>query len=109
MSNADCRTRAARLAEDLGLVDVPADPEDENRWQEPDCEEGAPSDRLGQKGVECRIDQRRGAPPHGPAGLYDADAAAAILVADDLTHQHGTGRPFAAEAQPVQRPQHEEL
>src|SRR5262249_49634543 len=43
------------------------------------------------------------------AGLHDADAAAAIPVADHLAHQHGAGRPFAAEAEPVQCSQHEEL
>jgi hypothetical protein len=41
------RTRALRVAEDFGLVDVPANLEDKHCWQEPDREQRAPGDLLG--------------------------------------------------------------
>jgi hypothetical protein len=109
MRQADRRALAPRVSEEFGLVDVPADPEDKDRRQQADREQHAPGDRLGQKGVERGVDERRGAPADGPAGLHDADSAPTIFVADHLAHQHGARRPFAAEAKPVQCPQDEEL
>ena len=109
MADADRRAIAPSVAEDFGLLDVTADPEDQTCRQQADREQNAPGDRLGQKRVERGVDERRGAPADRPTGLHDADAAAAVFVADHLAHQHGAGSPFAAEAEPVQCPQYEEL
>jgi len=38
MADADCRAFAAPLLEDFGLIDMAADPEDEDRRQKPDRE-----------------------------------------------------------------------
>src|SRR5438105_10987954 len=64
MGNPDCRTRALRATENLRLVDVPTDPEDEDRRQEPDREQRAPGDLLGKESIEPGVNQCRGAPPH---------------------------------------------
>ena len=57
---------------------------------------------FGQNGEQAGIDERRQARAEGGAGLHKADAAAAILVADDLAHQDRAGGPLAAKAEPVQ-------
>src|SRR5580704_7856217 len=101
MRDADRRTFSPRVAEDLGLVDVAADPKDENRGQKADREQYAPGDGFGQEGIERGIDEGRGAPTDRPAGLHDADAAAAVFVANHFAHQDGSGRPLAAEAEAV--------
>ena len=103
------RTSALAVAEDFGLVNMAADPKDEDCRRQADRKLNAPSDRLGQKGIKRGIDQRRGTPADSPAGLDDTDAAAAVFVADHLAHQHRPGRPFPAKAEPVQRAQYEEL
>src|SRR6478672_10183373 len=68
-----------------------------------------PRDRFGQNGVQAGVDERRQAGADGRAGLHEADAAAAILVADDLTHQYRAGGPFTTEAEPMQAAQDEQL
>ncbi len=55
------------------------------------------------------VDERRQAGSDGCAGPHEADAAAAILVADDLTHQYRAGGPFTTEAEPMQAAQDEQL
>ena len=44
-----------------------------------------------------------------PAGPNNADATAAVFVADHLAHQNYSGGPLAAKTVPVQRPQYEKL
>src|SRR5215472_15848068 len=72
MRNADRRPVAPGITEDLGLVDVAADPEHKHRGQEPDRKQCTPGDFFGQKGIKPSIDQRRGAPTYGPPRLHDA-------------------------------------
>jgi hypothetical protein len=48
MGDTDSRARAPGIPEDFRLVDVPADPEDEDRGQQADREQCPPGDRLGQ-------------------------------------------------------------
>ena len=103
------RLAISSAAENFGLLDVTADPENQTCRQQTDREQDTPGDRLGQKRVERGIDKGRGAPADRPTRLHDANPAAAVFVADNLAHQHGAGSPFAAEAEPVQCPQHEEL
>ena len=109
MPGADRRVIAAPLAENLRLVDMPPDPDNKDRRDQADGEQRAPGDRLRQKRIESRVDECGDAPADGPPGLHQADGATAVLVADDLAHQHGAGRPFAAKAEPVQRAQDEQL
>src|SRR6516164_3832372 len=109
MGDPDCRARALRVAKDLGLVDMPADPEDEDRRQQADRKESAPGHRLGEKSIEPSVNERRSAPADGPSGLHHTDSAAAVLVTDDLAHHHRAGRPLTTETQPVQSPQGKQL
>jgi hypothetical protein len=90
-----------------GSLMVAADPEHQQRRRQTDPEHHAPGGRLGQCDIEQRVEQRRGAPAHRPAALHEADGAAAIFVADHLAHQHRSRRPFGAEAEALQRAQHE--
>src|ERR1700730_12195949 len=103
------RPAISSAAEDFGFLDMTADPEYQTCRQETDRKQNAPGDRLGQKRVERGVDEGRGAPADGPPGLHDAHPATAVFVADHLAHQHGAGGPFAAETEPVQCPQYEEL
>ena len=63
----------------------------------------------GRMAIEAGVDERRQARADGRAGLHETDAAAAILVADDLTHQYRAGGPLATEPEPVQAAQDEQL
>ena len=109
MCRANRPALSPRGVENLGFLDMPADPEHHNSRQQSDAEQHAPGYGFGQKGIERRIDERCATPTDRPAGLHETDAAAAVFVADDFAHQHGAGGPFAAKAEPVQRAQHEQL
>ena len=99
---------APRL-ERFRLRDAAADPQHKQGGQDADREQRPPRDRFGQNGVQAGIDERRQARADGCAGLHEADAAAAILVADDLAHQYRAGGPLATEPEPVQAAQDEQL
>jgi hypothetical protein len=103
------RPVGAALLERLRFRNATADPQDEQGGQDADPEQRSPRGRLGQNGIQAGIDQRRQARAEGRTGLHEADAAAAILVADDLAHQYRAGSPLAAEAEPVQTAQNEQL
>src|SRR5580700_2370214 len=109
MGDPGSRAVAAPPLERFRFRNAAADPEYEQGGQDADRKQRAPSDRLGQNGIQPGIDERRQARPNGRAGLHEADAAAAILVADDLAHQYRAGGPLAAESEPVQAAQDEEL
>ena len=93
---------------DFRLLDIAADPEHQNGRREADPEHGSPGDRFRHDGEEQGVKQRRRAPADGPACLHDPDRAAAVLIADHLSHQHRAGRPFAAEAKALQRAEGEQ-
>src|SRR5215469_7439183 len=107
MADADGRTLAASLTEDLGLVDVPPDPEHENCRQKADRKQDAPGDRLRQPGIKCGVDQSRRPPAYRPARLHNADTATPVFVPDHLTHQDSAGRPLTAKAEAMKRTQYE--
>ena len=109
MPDPERRPLAPLLLESLRLVEMPANPDDKDRRDEADRKQHPPGDRLGQKGIERRVDERRHTPAYGPSGLHQPDRAAAVFVADHLAHQHRAGGPFAAKAKTVQRAQDEEL
>ena len=77
--------------------------QDANREQRP------PRDCFWQNGVQASVDERCQTGADCSAGLHEPNAAAAIFVADHLTHQYRAGRPLAAEPEPVQSAQDEQL
>ena len=102
MRQPDRRPLLALSLVNLRLLNMPADPNDEDSRQQPDREQRAPGYLFGQECVDSGIDQRRGAPANRPAGLHQPDGTPSVFVADHLAHQHGARGPFAAEAEPVQ-------
>ncbi len=109
MGEAGPRTALAPALESLRLRNVAANPQHKEPRQDADPEQRAPGDRGGQDGKKARIDECCETRAKGGAGLHKAHSAAAILVADDFPHQHRAGRPFAAETEPVQAAQDEQL
>ena len=103
------RAAVALPLERFRFGNVAADPQHKQGGQDTDREQCPPRDRFGQNGEKAGIDECRQARAEGRAGLHKADAAAAILVANDLTHQYRAGGPLAAEAEPVQAAQDEQL
>ena len=86
---------------------MPTNPEHEKGGQYADAKQKTPRYRLWQNGIQTGINKRRYARTNGRTGLHKTDAATAIFVANHFAHQHRTGRPLAAEAEPVQCPQYE--
>src|ERR1700757_2661983 len=102
MSEPWLRTGPAPPGECFRFRNAAADPQDKQGRQDADPEQRPPSDRLGQNGIQAGIAQRRRAGAKRSVSLHEADAAAAILVADTLAHQYRAGGPLAPEAKPVQ-------
>ena len=101
--------RRGGTAVQFGFLDEAADPEHQPSGGETDPEQGAPGVFFRERRDEQRVEQRGGAPADRPAGLHQADGAAAVFVADHLAHQNGAGCPLAAEAEALERPEDEEL
>ena len=95
--------------EHLGLGHVLADVQHQEGRQHADPEQAAPGPLRRQQREGQRVQDRRRAPAHRPAALHRAHGLAAMLGADDLAHQHRADGPLAAEAQALQRAQHEQL
>src|SRR6266481_1729355 len=91
------------------LRNAAANPQHKQGGQNADPKQRPPRDRFGQNGEKASVDERRQARADGRTGLHEADAAAAILVADDLAHQYRAGGPLATEPEPVQAAQDEQL
>ncbi|KGX49951.1 major facilitator family transporter domain protein [Burkholderia pseudomallei TSV5] len=83
--------------------------DDQQRRQQPDGEHRAPCELGGQQRERERIKQHGAPPAERPCALHGAHRLAAVLGADRLRHQHGARRPFAAEAEALQRLQGHEL
>src|SRR5262249_35767778 len=77
--------------------------------QDANPEQRPPRDRFGQNGEKASVDECGQTRADGRTGLHEADAPAAILVADDLAHQYRAGGPLATEPEPVQAAQDEQL
>ncbi len=88
---------------------MPSYIEDEEGRKNADPEHGSPGEGRRQVREENGITEGGDGPTEGPARLYGPDRAAAIPRLDGLAHQHGPDRPFAAESEPLQAANDEQL
>ena len=109
MRDPGLRAAIAQPLERFRFWNAAADPQHKQGGEDTDREQCPPRDRFGQNGVEAGVDERRQPRADGRAGLHETDPAAAILVADDLTHQYRAGGPLTTEPEPVQAAQDEQL
>jgi hypothetical protein len=77
------------------------DPEHQQFRQNADPKQHPPSDRFRQHGVEPGLIACCQSRSYGRAGLNEANALAAVLVADHL-HRRGAGCPLASKAKTVE-------
>ena len=95
--------------EDRRFGDQAPHEENEDCRRQSDPEENAPGKLLREYRKQQRRDQRRDAPADRPRRLHRADRLAAMLSPDHLADQHGSRRPFPAEAEPHQSAKDEKL
>ena len=81
----------------------PAHIDDEQRGGDADPEQHAPSELGRQQRVQTAKAKRRRRPADRPAALHEPDGLAAMARRDGLGDQYRPDRPFAAEAEALQR------
>src|SRR5579864_5077832 len=109
---ADCLARhhtLTSLAVHLWLLNVSANVENKQRWQNADEEHCSPRNFRWQYREHKRITKRRESPADCPAGLHGPHSLAPMAGANRFSHQHRAHCPLAAKAQALQCSRDKEL